>query len=81
METPNDEFTGMEFQCPQCKTQLDEYQETCPQCGRELGDEFCATYRPAVPTAVRIVAGVLLFGVILVPVALVVWHLLSQALQ
>ena len=81
METPNDEFSGMELQCPGCKGRLETYQDTCPQCGRELDDEFCATYRPAVPTAVRIVAGLLLLVVIAVPVALVAWRMLSEAFR
>ncbi len=80
MERPNNEFSGMEFQCPQCRAYLESYQEACPHCGRQLEDEFCATYRPTIPIAVRIMAGLLLLAVILVPIALVVWRLISEAL-
>jgi predicted amidophosphoribosyltransferase len=77
MEPANDEFTGIEFTCPQCGTALDRYHEQCPQCGCALDEEFSATYRPPpAPPAVKVVAWLLLAGVVLIPLGLALWYLL-----
>lgn len=79
MEPTDHEFVGIEFECPECKTALDEYREKCPRCGRALDDQFCATYRPATPTAVKVIALVLLVllvGSVVVPLAVLLWRFL-----
>ncbi len=76
MEPPQHEFAGIDFECPQCGTPLDEYHEHCPDCGYALDEEFCATYRPPIPPAIKLIAFLLLVGVVLVPLALLLWHFL-----
>ncbi|MBU0719414.1 MAG: hypothetical protein KJ749_14295 [Planctomycetes bacterium] len=76
MDPTNDGLDGIEFKCPKCSTAMDGYRERCPHCGAELDDERYATYRPPIPRAVRIIALILLVGVILIPLALYCWLML-----
>ena len=76
MESPNDEFSGIEFECPQCRTALDRYYEACPHCGHALGDEYCARFRLPASRAVKIIALLLLVIGVLIPLAGLLWFLL-----
>ncbi|MGB2987679.1 MAG: zinc ribbon domain-containing protein [Phycisphaerae bacterium] len=73
MEPTNDEFAGIEFECPQCGTVLDRHHEHCPHCGRALDEEFYATYRLPASPVVKIIAFVFLIGALLVALALLVY--------
>ncbi len=77
MAETTDEFAGVEFACPSCGETLDRFHETCPACGCGLSDEYCATYRPRIPVAVKIIAIVFLVGLFLVPLALFIWSLFA----
>ena len=77
MEPPDEDLSAIEFQCPQCQTTLEQSAEVCPKCGYPLHEEFYATYRPATPKAIRIVALILLLGLILIPLGVVLWRWLS----
>ena len=76
MEQPRDDFSGIEFDCPQCGATLDGYHERCPHCDCALDEEFCAKYRPASSTAAKVLAIILLVGGVMIPLALLLWSLL-----
>ena len=77
MEPAGNEFTGIEFKCPQCGAGMDRYHQQCPQCGTALDEEFSATYRPPpAPPAIKIIAWILLASIILIPLGLALWYLL-----
>ena len=79
MEQPdsNDEFNGVDFQCPKCGATLDRYQPSCPHCGSDLEGEFSATYRPAASPVAKTVALVILVGGILIPLVALLVYVLS----
>jgi predicted amidophosphoribosyltransferase len=76
MQAPDEDFTDIEFKCPQCGAAMERFRETCPDCGHELSDEFCATFRPPLPRAVRLIALILLAGVVLMALVLLLGPLL-----
>jgi len=75
MNPTSDEYAGIEFKCPQCKTALDRYHERCPHCGCALDEDYCATYHPPMPPAIRVIAFVLLVGGVMILLALLLWTL------
>ena len=74
MEPPDDDLSSVEFECPRCGTSLEQFSEVCPECGCPLNEEFCATYRPATPKAIKTVALILLLGLILIPLGALLWR-------
>ena len=77
MDPPDDEFGGIEFECPGCGTALERFHEDCPECGRALGEEFCALYRPPVSVAARVMALILLVALVLPTLVLLLWYIFS----
>ena len=76
MEPTNDEFAGIDFECPHCGTALNRYHERCPHCDHALDEEFCATYRSRPSVLVKVIAVVFLVGGVLIPLVLILGYLL-----
>ncbi len=76
METPGDEFTGIELRCPQCGVVVDGPPDRCPHCNQPLSEEYCATYHPTASPLPKIIAIVFLVGGLLIALAgLLAWVL------
>ena len=70
---------AFDYACPQCGDRLQQYAESCPSCGADLGEEFSVSYRVSMPRAGRRIAVGALIG-LLILVLLLLAGLLSQLL-
>jgi len=58
----------IDFACPQCRTRLASYHETCPSCGLPLGDYFSGQFHLRRGPVTKVVTWVILvlFGLCLI---------------
>ncbi|MHC4091592.1 MAG: zinc-ribbon domain-containing protein [Planctomycetota bacterium] len=73
------DVNGFTYACPGCGRRLEDYSETCPHCGADLGEVFSTTYRVPMSPAGRKIALAMLIGLALL-LTLLVAGLLSQLL-
>ena len=76
MHDAQDDFAGIEFNCPVCGAAFKQYVPQCPQCGADLADLYSASYQPETSRSMRVIAAVALLCIVLLLVLALVAYLL-----
>lgn len=74
-ERTTEPTSRIELTCPRCETRFSTYQATCPTCGFDLADAYCATQRLRPSRLTKTIALVVLLVGALTCAAAVVWRL------
>ena len=62
MDSSPEKLPGVEYHCPQCRAVWTDYRAQCPQCGRALNEDYCATYHLPASPAIKAIAALILIG-------------------